>query len=267
MHSARPAIARSLFVALGLGGCNAILDNKPGEPRETKAPAEASDDAGSPFVYGGEPAEDASAPSDREPACEAGEQGCRGICVGAGDPIYGCGMPSCSPCDAAHATATCQANHCVIERCDPGFADCNRDLTDGCEVDLSRAKSCGACNRVCPPAKPLCTPTAAGFRCATMCSPVAPVLCGNECVSPLTSVDHCGGCNRKCPELAHANVACIAGNCGFSCKAGFSDCNMNAVDGCESRLSTDPLNCGACGRSCGGGTCTNGICSAPRQRH
>lgn len=43
---------------------------------------------------------------------------------------------------------TCQAT------CDPGFADCNHDVTDGCEVDVVHdPKSCGACNA----AAPVCT--------------------------------------------------------------------------------------------------------------
>jgi hypothetical protein len=45
--------------------------------------------------------------------------------------------------------------------------------------------------------------------------------------------------------------------CCSSCAPGLADCGGGA---CVS-LATDPANCGACGRACGGGTsCVNGIC-------
>jgi hypothetical protein len=36
-----------------------------------------------------------------------------------------------------------------------------------------------------------------------------------------------------------------------------------AADGCEVDLLTSATNCGACGRSCGAGTCASGGCVAP----
>jgi hypothetical protein len=44
---------------------------------------------------------------------------------------------------------------------------------------------------------------------------------------------------------------------------GFANCNANASDGCEANLSLDPLNCGACGKSCNGQPCNAGVCAAP----
>ena len=41
--------------------------------------------------------------------------------------------------------------------CDPGFADCNLLVDDGCEVFIAEdARNCGACNQVCPVLRPFC---------------------------------------------------------------------------------------------------------------
>ena len=63
-------------------------------------------------------------------------------------------------------------------------------------------------------------------------------------------------------SLPRANAACVLGECRVaSCWPGFADCNGLPNDGCESLLSTDPLNCGACGVVCGAGKgCLYGSC-------
>jgi len=317
--SLRSTLARSIALAVGIAGCNAILDNKPGTldpstPTDV-TPTQPDDSGDLPEVprRGDQPPSDSGPvdPSDGggSPPCPAGQRLCHGACVGVTDPTYGCGAPSCEPCKTAHGTPTCQANKCVVQACDKGYADCNQNPEDGCETDLSKAASCGACNAVCPASAPVCTPSGNSFQCTTGCTPEAPLLCGNECVSPLTSVNHCGGCNAKCADVEHAEVACVAGACAFTCKpsyhacagrcvvntdpaacgptcavcpippnaaatcqadacafkcnVGFGNCNQDPMDGCESSFATDPLNCGGCGKSCNGGTCTNGVCTPP----
>jgi hypothetical protein len=48
-----------------------------------------------------------------------------------------------------HMTSSCHKGMCVQE-CMPGWADCNGDFTDGCEVDVtSHAANCGACGVQC----------------------------------------------------------------------------------------------------------------------
>lgn len=43
-----------------------------------------------------------------------------------------------------------------------------------------------------------------------------------------------------------------------ACTAPLADCNADGT--CDTSLETDPKNCGACGRDCGGGSCTAGKC-------
>jgi hypothetical protein len=48
------------------------------------------------------------------------------------------------------------------------------------------------------------------------------------------------------------------------CSAGTADCNGIASDGCETDLTSDFANCGACGTSCGTASCTAGACGPER---
>lgn len=62
------------------------------------------------------------------------------------DHCGGCGH-ACP--ELPHAERGC-GDTCTIWRCDAGYGDCNGDVSDGCEVALSRdAQSCGACGRAC----------------------------------------------------------------------------------------------------------------------
>ena len=51
-------------------------------------------------------------------------------------------------------------------------------------------------------------------------------------------MNHCGGCNQKCPDVANSTVACNAGTCHFTCKAGYHAC------GAVCAQVTDPNACG-----------------------
>jgi hypothetical protein len=52
--------------------------------------------------------------------------------------------------DRPHARTTCTGAGCVFQGCDDGYADCNGDTKDGCEVDLrSDRDHCGVCGRSC----------------------------------------------------------------------------------------------------------------------
>jgi len=143
----------------------------------------------------------------------------KGLCV---EPT-GCQAVSSddgTPCSLPNASAQCEQGGCVLIKCaETIYDDCNADLQDGCEVDLSNdLKHCGKC--------------------------------GNKCIYP------------------NAWTKCDAGNCvSVGCKEGFTDCNLDAGDGCESATAVDPSNCGLCGKICDSpnpaktGVCTDGGCS------
>jgi hypothetical protein len=61
----------------------------------------------------------------------------------------------CGGCDVrcgriAHGYSTCGRSRCVLERCEPGYANCDLSLVNGCETELANdARHCGACGRRC----------------------------------------------------------------------------------------------------------------------
>lgn len=64
---------------------------------------------------------------------------------------------------------------------------------------------------------------------------------GDGCEVTLASdPNHCGTCSTVCGGAANAAATCNAGTCGFTCNAGFSDCDNNPANGCETAGSCPP---------------------------
>jgi hypothetical protein len=204
---------------------------------------------------------------------------CNGIddnCAGGideGDPSGGgsCGSGLAGICAPG-------VNHCVdgAIACIPNVAPgtqtetCNA-LDDDCDGNVDNVPAT-PCTTNHPP-YPVGSPCSAGHA---ACSAGAPVCDAN--VGP--SVEMCNGVDddcdgmvddgaeTMCPGAMNAVASCSGGACGFTCNAGFGNCNGTPGDGCEVSLNTDPANCGACGRGCpapaggmagcSGGTCTVG---------
>ncbi len=82
-----------------------------------------------------------------------------------------------------------------------------------------------------------------------------------------TDPEHCGGCASAC-SVPNGTPGCSDGSCVIaSCKSGWADCDTSPGNGCETHVSTDPANCGACGKKCATPPnttdvgCTAGDCS------
>lgn len=213
------------------------------------------------------------------PVCTAGM--CSAICAPGhadcdNDTANGCEIDvtgdaaNCGACGKAcaappNAIAACDLGACGY-RCKLGFADCDRDAGNGCEVDTSSSTSdCGRCGNVCP-----LRPNAQGAlcvagQCANDCAPGF-ADCdrrpANGCESDSgTDLANCGGCGKLCSNR-NAIATCAMGTCTLQCNAGFVDCNNDTTDGCEADLRSDPLNCGGCGNICPQNLpgCQNGQC-------
>ncbi|HMI90979.1 MAG TPA: hypothetical protein VK509_06425, partial [Polyangiales bacterium] len=77
-----------------------------------------------------------------------------------------------------------------------------------------------------------------------------------------TDVANCDSCGTVC-SFAHAVASCTAGSCGIaSCEAGYGDCDVNTVNGCELLIGGDDrTNCGGCGTVCDAADyCVAGAC-------
>ncbi len=90
-------------------------------------------------------------------------------------------------------------------------------------------------------------------------------FCGGQSCPMKDDPSH-GCAQSSCSACAVPNAVanCASdGSCGIqSCNAGFSDCNSDAADGCETNTGSDPHNCGGCGHDCfSPGDTTNWLCN------
>jgi hypothetical protein len=154
--------------------------------------------------------------------CDPGFGNCDGLTAN------GCERPlrtatDCSacnrPCAPARATGTCTQSGCEVDECDPGFADCNDNPSDGCEASLADAAHCGSCDNVCEDGA-VCDNGTCACADDDQCQS-GESCCDGECVDtqsdcfwwpclpglerPLTN---CGGCGRFCPEALPGSVFC-----------------------------------------------------------
>ncbi len=151
--------------------------------------------------------------STGEPTCGPTLQVCNGSCVQvANDPAH-CGACEHSCAAPPGMTAVCAAGTCNAV-CQPGVADCNADLKDGCETALlSDPASCGGCAKACP------SPLHAIPGCVLGACTLGPCDTGfgdcdleaaNGCETNLmTSKGNCGSCGKACA----ADKFCLTGVC------------------------------------------------------
>jgi hypothetical protein len=181
------------------------------------------------------------------------------------DPLN-CGKVG-NVCPGGNGTPTCIAGVCGI-KCNEGFGNCDGNLANGCETSTASndVSNCGGCGVVCPGGANS-SATCTGGVCGIACQPGFGNCDGqasNGCEANTgSSILNCGGCGIACPQGFNGEKStCNDGVCGLICPEGFANCDGNPANGCEVNLNTDSLNCGSCGRDCGGGTCSQGgVCS------
>ncbi len=173
----------------------------------------------------------------------------------------GCGIACPS---APQADPACTESQCTFA-CQSLWGDCNGLPDDGCELKLTDVSHCGDCSTICHAANG--TPGCSDVGTCTIESCESgygdcDLEASTGCESALASDPfNCGACGLACPAPPQATGICSASTCGgWECSAGFADCDASSANGCEVDLQTDAGNCGACGRSCQGTPCTDGMC-------
>lgn len=138
----------------------------------------------------------------------------------------------------------------------PGVAVIAGKMTDLGDVQLSDVvadpANCGACSQACPP----------GASCVygVCICPEGFVRCGGTCTA-LDELDHCRACRNRCEAWPGMVPVCGPWDCVFLCVDGTADCDGRRLTGCESRIDSDPNNCGGCGVVCDPGrSCANAEC-------
>src|SRR5664280_417953 len=202
-------------------------------------------------------------------ACTAGYGNCDG------SPANGCEVNlktdanNCNACGTkctyANATGTCSNGICAMGTCNAGYADCDGNPANGCEVNLKTdINNCNACGTICSASggTPACTAGSCGIACASGfgdCDGNA----ANGCETNLNTPTHCGGCNTVC-NSTNGTATCAAGLCGITCNAGYGNCDGSAANGCETNTNTNLNYCGNCSTVCGSingtGSCSGGVC-------
>ncbi|MFO0608772.1 MAG: hypothetical protein U0324_36735 [Polyangiales bacterium] len=173
-----------------------------------------------------------------------------------------CGR-TCSP---PNASPVCNAGACAVASCTAGFADCDGDAANGCEVSArTDVRNCGACGNACN--VPHATPACAAGACAVGACDAGWADCngdaGDGCEVDTTTVSNCNACGAACAAGPNAAATCRAGGCGIACAPGFADCDGDAANGCERSTSADVSNCGGCGVTCTSAQrCVSGSCTA-----
>ena len=183
-------------------------------------------------------------------------------------------------CSVENSTPGQLAWGCEVS-CTDGFADCDGDYRNGCEVDLTDLNNCGGCGNVCT--KTRAAPTCENRVCEVGSCDLDWGDCDNDdldCETQLNSANDCGTCGNGCdfPFAASAcggspgNRACIIQQC---VPVEHESCDGDTDTGCEADTRNDPLNCNGCGNDCTtgpqvqGGNCIDSACSyscAPNYR-
>jgi hypothetical protein len=116
-------------------------------------------------------------------------------------------------CSFPNATATCSNGYCLIDSCNLGYANCNNNNYDGCEVNLKTdVNNCGTCLSRCSFAN--ATAACSNGSCAIGSCNLGYANCNNTSydgceVNLLNDSDNCGSCGNKCGFLYH----CDKGEC------------------------------------------------------
>jgi hypothetical protein len=189
--------------------------------------------------------------------CDMGTTRCGASCVDTMTNGMHCGMCDNACPSRPNATSVCTGGTCGI-RCGAGFADCDMNPANGCEVDTSASTMhCGRCGNVCSSNNG--TPSCSAGMCSFTCNAGfgdCDTNPANGCeVNTNTAQPHCGRCGNACGAPMGGSATCSGGMCGAMCPAGQTLCGSSCVN-----TQTDNMNCGACGTACTGGM----VCSAGR---
>lgn len=151
-------------------------------------------------------------------------------------------------------------------------------------ADTGAAQVCtpGASECVDARTRRVCTPEGSGTTdlpcavgttcragtCVTQSCTPGTAACASPTTRSVCDSDGLGATTTACSGAASASPTCSGGVCGFTCNAGYGDCDGAVETGCETAILTSAQHCGACGRSCPGRgvanttvACAGGACS------
>ncbi len=173
-------------------------------------------------------------------------------CETALDKLSDCG--ECEKvCRVPDGEPSCAGGICTAASCGEGLADCDGDISNGCETSLRTLDNCGVCGQTCGPYPDIEVTCETGVCQMEHCEEGYWDCDGdplNGCESALKDNQNCGQCGNIC-AFDHATASCSTGACVFTaCVSGWGNCDGDTGNGCETPLDTED-NCGSCGHECG----------------
>ncbi len=189
-------------------------------------------------------------------------------CIDTRFALQHCGIctNNCSALPNIEPNVTCFYGSCFYW-CPIGRSDCDKRPENGCEIDdtlfQTDPTNCNGCSISCSNlrwpnvATTSCTNGACGI--ATCVAPWLDCdgLWGTGCeANPFNDTYACGGCSLRCTpaDLGWPHVAattCVGGICRIAqCVAGYADCDLSRLNGCEQDIWSSVTSCGACMRDC-----------------
>jgi hypothetical protein len=192
--------------------------------------------------------------------CPKGQTSCGGVCVTLASDPNNCG--SCGAvCDPANAQGVCSNGTCQMGTCNAGYADCDADPANGCEVNInSDPDNCGGCGVACDAGQTCENGACTGP--AGECTPTDTRSCYSG-PAGTAGVGICAYGTQTCGNDATWG-ACVGEVLPQTeiCNNLDDDCNGVIDNGFDKQH--DVNNCGTCGNVCqfpnAVASCTNGIC-------
>jgi hypothetical protein len=151
-------------------------------------------------------------------ACDPGFADCHGGAVDGCETNLKTDVDNCNACGAscpvvANGSRTCDNGGCAIGTCATGFDDCDGEVSNGCEVDLTNdVAHCGSCGNACTtPPNGVAGCTASG--CVLASCNAGYSNCDNDpdngCErNTAADASNCGGCGITCGSGSCTNSAC-----------------------------------------------------------
>jgi hypothetical protein len=176
-------------------------------------------------------------------ACDGLDNNCNGVAdegFTLSTDAANCGAcgHACVASDVSDVSAAqCSGGTCSVKTCQPGFADCDGAVANGCEVNTQTSTAnCGGCGVVCAVAhgSPACVSSSCAVAgCAAGFADCDHLVADGGEVDTTSAVSNCGGCGVVCPTPAHTTPSCMVSACQATCTAGWVDLDQSLANGCE----------------------------------
>ena len=183
-------------------------------------------------------------------SCSAGFASCDSVATNGCETNTTSDVTRCGNCSTNCNTQVqnasgigCSASACTYTTCSGGFANCDLNATNGCEVNTtSDLVHCGTCatncnTQVANATGKACVGSVCGYSACSAGYASCDGISTNGCeVNTTNDVAHCGNCVTSCTtQVQHATgITCSTSACNYTaCAAGYGDCDGVRSNGCE----------------------------------